>query len=71
MTLEKIKQKYKEKFYYIERSRKHRYILFHGTKNDKKILKSKLKYEVQPYPKGKTNRYDITHKPCTQVIMDF
>ena len=71
MTLEKIKQKYKEKFYYIERSRKHRYILFHGTKNDKKILKSKLKYEVQPYPKGKTNRYDITHKPSTQVIMDF
>ena len=44
---------------------------FHGTKKDKKILRSKLKYEVQPYPKGKTNRYDITHKPSTQVIMEF
>jgi len=71
MTLESIKEKYGDDFYYVERSRKHRYILFHGTKNDKKILRSKLKYEVQPYPKGETNRYDITHKPSTQVIMEF
>ncbi len=71
MTLESIKLKYGDDFYYVERSRKHRYIFFHGTKNDKKILRSKLKYEVQPYPKGKTNRYDIIHKPSTQVIMEF
>ena len=71
MTLESIKEKYGDDFYYVERSRKHRYILFHGTKNDKKILRSKLKYEVLPYPKGETNRYDITHKPSTQVIMEF
>lgn len=71
MTLESIKAKYGDDFYYVERSRKHRYILFHGTKNDKKILRSKLKYEIQPYPKGETNRYDITHKPSTQVIMNF
>ena len=55
----------------VNRSAKHRYIFFHGTKNDKKILRSKLKYEVLPYPKGETNRYDITHKPSTQVIMEF
>ena len=71
MTLESIKEKHGDDFYYVERSRKHRYILFHGTKNDKKILRSKLKYEVQTYPKGETNRYDITHKPSTQVIMEF
>jgi hypothetical protein len=71
MTLEKIKEKYGDDFYYTERSRKHRYIIFHGSKNDKKILKSKLKYEIQPYPKGKTNKYEITHKPSTQVIMNF
>jgi hypothetical protein len=71
MTSKSIKEKYGDDLYYVERSRKHRYIFFHGTKKDKKILKSKLKYEVQPYPKGETNRYDITHKPSTQVIMEF
>ena len=71
MTLEKIKEKYGDDFYYIERSRKHRYIIFHGSKNDKKILRSKLKYKIQPYPKGKTNKYEITHTPSTQVIMNF
>jgi len=55
----------------VNRSAKHRYILFHGSKNDKKILRSKLKYKIQPYPKGKTNQYKITHKPSTQVIMNF
>ena len=71
MTLQKIKEKYGDDFYYIERSRKHRYIIFHGSKNDKKILKSKLKYKIQPYPKGKTNQYEITHTPSTQIIMNF
>ena len=71
MTLEKIKEKYGDNFYHIERSRKHRYIIFHGSKNDKKILRSKLKYKIQPYPKGKTNKYEITHTPSTQVIMNF
>jgi hypothetical protein len=71
MTLEKIKEKYGDDFYHIERSRKHRYIIFHGSKNDKKILKSKLKYKTQPYPKGKTKQYEINHKPSTQIIMNF
>jgi len=71
MTLEKIKEKYGDDFYYTERSRKHRYIIFHGSKNDKKILKSKLKYKTQPYPKGKTKQYEINHKPSTQIIMNF
>jgi hypothetical protein len=71
MTLEKIKEKYGDDFYHIERSRKHRYIIFHGSKNDKKILKSKLKYKTQPYPKGETSQYEITHKPSTQIIMNF
>jgi len=71
MTLQKIKEKYGDDFYHIERSRKHRYIMFHGSKNDKKILKNKLKYEIQPYPKGKTNQYEITYKPSTQIIMNF
>jgi hypothetical protein len=37
MTLESIKEKYGDDFYYTERSRKHRYIFFHGSKTDKKL----------------------------------
>lgn len=71
MTLEKIKEKYGDKFYYRERDRKHRYIIFHGSKSDKRTLMKKLKYEILPYPKGETKQYDINHKPSTQVIMEF
>lgn len=55
----------------VNRSAKHRYIMFHGTKNDKKALNGLLKYKILPYPKGKTNTYDINYKPTTQVIMTF
>ena len=69
MTLESIKAKYGDDFYYIERSRKHRYILFHGSKTDKKVLNSKLKYEVLPYPKGDTKRYDSGGDVTTQGLL--
>jgi hypothetical protein len=42
----------------VFRSSKHRYIFFHGTKNDKKALTSKLNYPVLPYPKGESKKYD-------------
>lgn len=69
MTLESIKEKYGDDFYYTERSRKHRYILFHGSKTDKKVLNSKLKYEVLPYPKGDTKRYDSGGDVTTQGLL--
>jgi len=55
----------------VFRSAKHRYILFHGSKTDKKKFRKLLKYPILPYPKGNTNRYDVIHKPSTQIIMDF
>ena len=69
MTLDAMKEKYGDDFYYTERSRKHRYIYFHGTKTDKKILKSKLNYEVMPYPKGDSKRYDSGDKVITQRLL--
>jgi len=69
MTLKSIKEKYGDDFYYAERSRKHRYILFHGSKTDKKILNSKLKYEVLPYPKGESKQYDSGNKVATQQLL--
>jgi hypothetical protein len=69
MTLETIKEKYGDDFYYTERSRKHRYIYFHGTKNDKKVLLSKFLYKSEPYPKGDSKKYDSGGKVATQTIL--
>lgn len=69
MTLETLKEKYGDDFYYTERSRKHRYIYFHGTKNDKKVLLSKFLYKSEPYPKGDSKKYDSGGKVATQAIL--
>ena len=69
MTLESIKEKYGDDFYYTERSRKHRYILFHGSKTDKKIMKKLLKYNIKPYPKGDSQKYDSGGNIQTQQVM--
>ena len=69
MTLESIKEKYGDNFYYTERSRKHRYIYFHGTKLQKKLLKSLLKYNVEPYPKGDSKKYDSGSRVQTQTLL--
>ena len=69
MNLDSMKEKYGDDFYYVQRSRKHRYIYFHGTKTDKKILLSKLNYEIQPYPKGDSKRYDSGGNVKTQQLL--
>jgi hypothetical protein len=69
MTLESIKEKYGDDFYYTERSRKHRYIFFHGDKRQKKLLNSLLKYKVENYPKGDSKKYDSGSKVTTQSIL--
>jgi len=42
----------------VVRSAKHRYVIFIGTKKQKKDLLSQLRYPIQDYPKGESNRYD-------------
>lgn len=49
--LEAIKEKFGDDFYYKQRSVKHRYIAFTGSKTDKKVLRNALKYPTLPYPK--------------------
>jgi hypothetical protein len=51
------------------RSAKHRYVYFHGTKNDKKYLKNSLKYPIEPYPKGEITRYDSGNAVQTQQLL--
>ena len=36
--------------YFIDRSRKHRYIIFVGSKTQRKQMLKDLRYEIQPYP---------------------
>jgi hypothetical protein len=53
----------------VDRSAKHRYVIFHGSKTDKKILKSKLNYKIEPYPKGDSKRYDSGGSVATQDLL--
>jgi hypothetical protein len=53
----------------VFRSAKHRYIFIVGDKKQKKLLVSSLRYEVLPYPKGDTRRYNSGSKVSTQQLL--
>mgnify|MGYP006437534075 CR=1 FL=1 len=56
---EYMRGKYGDSFSLKERSRKHRYIYIHASRQEKRKIGKQLKYQVQPYPKGESARYDI------------
>ena len=63
MSNEEVIEKYgKDNVYFVERSRKHRYVYFSASKSRKKQLLKKLKYPILPYPKGDTTNHDISEK---------
>lgn len=45
---------YGDRFYLADRPRKHRYIMFLGSKVERKRMKKELKYKIQNYPKTNT-----------------
>jgi hypothetical protein len=51
----------------IYRSPKHRYVYFVGSKKQKKKMLNMLAYDVLPYPKGETKRYDDSAEFFKQV----
>lgn len=53
----------------VARSAKHRYIFINGTKAQKARLEAALRYEVEPYPKGETRRYDAGGNVATQPLL--
>ena len=53
----------------VFRTSKHRYIIFTGTKKQKKILKNKLNYSIEPYPKGDSSKYDASGYVETQGVL--
>ena len=51
LTYNQIKEKYgEENVYFVERSRKHRYVIFVGDRKQKKAMAESLKYKTLPYP---------------------
>jgi len=67
MTNDELRMKFGDLLYFVERSRKHRYIYFNGNKMQIKQMKSVLKYPILPYPKGDNKRYDASYSPIIQT----
>lgn len=42
----------------VQRTAKHRYVFLMGSKRERKRMRKELRYEVLPYPKGESVRYD-------------
>ena len=53
----------------VDRSAKHRYVIFVGDKRFKRKCKSLLRYDICDYPKGKNERYDASYVPTTQKTL--
>lgn len=50
MSNKMLKEKFGDLLYYAERPRKHRYIIFLGSKVEKKRMTKALRYKIQDYP---------------------
>lgn len=59
---EALMEKYGDRVYFHERSRKHRYFQFLGDKRQKKAMLKAFKYPFLPYPKGDNTRYDASYQ---------
>ncbi len=64
-----MRDKFGDDFYLKDRPRKHRYVFFVGSKHQKKAMLSSLKYQIQPYPKGDSKRYDSGGSVATQEVL--
>ena len=63
----KLKQKYGDKLYQVERKAKNRYVYVLADKRTKKqIMNSKL-FKIHPYPKKANKKYNATYKPAIQT----
>lgn len=58
-----------DKYRLIPRPRKHRYIYFCGNKKQRRDMKNALNYPVFPYPKDKSERYEVTETVQTQMVI--
>jgi hypothetical protein len=64
-----MREKFGDDFYLKDRAQKHRYVFFVGSKTQRKTMLSNLMYEVEPYPKGDSKRYDAGGEVQTQQLL--
>ena len=70
-TLESLKERYGDAFGYQRRSSKNRYIYFNAKGKRKEQLIGKLRYKVQPYPKGDAKKVEVNRNAIdTQMTLD-
>lgn len=67
--IEKLKEKYGDDLYQVERPAKNRYVYFCGSKSQKKTLFKNKLFKEQPYPKGVNKNYDASYNPNTQTTL--
>lgn len=67
--IEEIKAILGDKIVAKERSRKHRYFYFLGSRTDRRIMRQLLKYPVCEYPKGDNIRYDASYQVHSNYIL--
>jgi len=65
-----LKEKFgEENVYMVERSRKHRYFYFIGSKTERRKMRSLLIYDKEPYPKGDNIRYDASYETTPNLTL--
>jgi hypothetical protein len=69
MSKKEMKDKWGDDVYWKKRDRKHRYIYFHGSKNDILNIRKDFKYSDFKYPKGENKNYDASYNPSVQTIL--
>lgn len=65
--VQKLKEKYGDNLYQVERQAKNRYVYFCGSKSDKKVLFKNKLFEVKAYPKGDNKKYDASYNTQNQI----
>ena len=69
LTKVQMVEKFGDDVYWKPRSRKHRYIYFVGNKRQRRDMLKALRYEILPYPKGESMRYDASAEITTQPLL--
>ena len=64
-----IRQMYGDRFSLVPRPRKHRYVYFCGNRRVARDMRANLNYDIIPYPKGDTARYNAGGCVATQGIL--
>jgi hypothetical protein len=64
---EELKKIFGDRVYHVERSQKHRYFYFLGSKTEIKKISKMMPYSSLPYPKGENKRYDSSYMTSIQT----